>query len=238
MGPQLVLTAISIIALKKAGGGRIPFHGPGMRTANVLRYKAGKSWIGGKYAAAFSQYGKGTALKGVSEWALPSLTIELFSYSRRNGNIADAIVTQWPALENPFTKIFQSNELDSAGWALFKNVGVNEGFGGLTAGTGFEVIGDAYNLGRRGLGSGIQFDKSLASQIGAEFNTALGESYTKLFGNVFHSDILSFKLDLLNKIKAGFCKFLSIFSYKQFIKPILYFMKIKNICCSIFLLIF
>jgi len=204
MGPQLVLTAISIIALKKAGGGKIPVHGPGLRTANVLRYKAGKSFAGGNFAAAISQYGKGTALKGVSEWAIPSIGIELLSYNRQNGNLSDAIVAQWPALESPFTKIFQSNELDSAGWALFKNVGVNEFFGGATAGTGFEILGDVYNLGRRGLRSGIQFDKNLASQIGTEFNTALGESYTKLFGNVFHSDTLSFKLDLLNKIKAGF----------------------------------
>lgn len=204
MGPQLVLTALSIIALKKGGGGKIPFHGPGMRTSAALRYKAGKSWAGGNFAAAFSQYSKGTALKGISEWAVPSLGIELISYNRQNGNISDAIVAQWPALESPFTKIFQSNELDSASWALFKNVGVNEFFGGATAGTGFELLGDAYNLSRRGLSSGIQFDRGLASQIGTEFNTALSENYTNLFGQVFHSDVLSFKVGLLNKIKFGF----------------------------------
>ena len=210
MGPQLVLTALAIIATRKlavtklAGGATIPMHYPGMTKANLLRSTAGMQWKNNAFGSAIVNYTKGTAIKGFAEWGIPALGVELLAYDRKNGNLVDAAIALNPSLENPFTKILQSNELDSAGWAMIKNVGINESLGGFVGGTGFEVLGDVINLGKRGLGSGIRFDRTLASQVGGEFATEFSNSYTKLLGNVFHSDALGFKLDILNRVKIGF----------------------------------
>ena len=199
MLPQVTTTAAMIVVLRKAN---VPQHLPGMSKATALRSTAAANFKNKPLLSSFN-YLKGTTIKGISEFGLTSGAIEALAYNQEHGNLVDIAIGMNPSLENPFTKILQSNELDSASWAFIKNFAINEGATGGTFGTGFEMAGDAFNLSRRALKSGIPLDTKLWSQTGIEFQTEATKNYKDLFASTFVSDALAFKVDLLNKIKVG-----------------------------------